>query len=97
MRPRDGKFFPEIFSKAEALCAIKRTPKNPMPPSWAELDESPLRAEEGILREVNLIEPMKLLLSNEWTGKSTLPKSTALMPLSRPDCTRKSSPSWGDP
>ncbi|HEY2921470.1 MAG TPA: hypothetical protein VGK77_20990 [Candidatus Binatia bacterium] len=48
---------------------LREHPKIQGPPTWAERDESPLRAEEGILRDVNLIEPMKLLLSNEMDGK----------------------------
>jgi len=41
-------------------------PKIQWPPRW---DESSLRAEEGILRDVDLIEPMKLLITNEMDGK----------------------------
>src|SRR5919106_3051903 len=65
MRPRCG----QIFSKGEAFMRLREHPKIEWPPTWAERDESPLRAEEGILTDVNLIEPMKLLLSNEMDGK----------------------------
>lgn len=39
------------------------------PPRWSEWGERSLRAEEGTLRDVDLIEPTKLLLSNEVDGK----------------------------
>jgi len=39
--------------------------------------ESSLRGEEGILRDVNLIETMKLLMSKEMDGKFILLKSNA--------------------
>src|SRR5918992_1609320 len=58
----------ENFSK-EKFMRLKEHPKIQWPPSWAEWDEGPLRAEEGILTDVNLIEPMKLLLGNEMGGK----------------------------
>jgi len=45
---------------------LREHPKIQWPPRW---DESSLRAEEGILREVDLIEPMKLLITNEMDGK----------------------------
>jgi hypothetical protein len=48
---------------------LREHPKIQWPPTWAEPDESPLRAEEGILRDVNLSEPLKVLLSNEMDGK----------------------------
>jgi hypothetical protein len=49
---------------------LREHPKIQWPPTWgAERDEIPLRPEEGILRDVNLIEPMKVLLSNEMDGK----------------------------
>jgi hypothetical protein len=48
---------------------LREHPKIQWPLTWAERDESPLRAEEGILRDVNLIAPMKVLLSNEMDGK----------------------------
>jgi hypothetical protein len=48
---------------------LKEHPKIQWPPRWAEWGESSLKAEEGILRDVDLIEPMRLLLSNEMDGK----------------------------
>jgi hypothetical protein len=45
---------------------LREHPKIQWPPTWGE---SLLRAEEGILRDVDLIEPMKLLISNEMDGK----------------------------
>jgi hypothetical protein len=42
---------------------LREHPKIEWPPTWEERDESPLRT------DVNLIEPMKLLLSNEMDGK----------------------------
>jgi len=57
------------FFQRRSFMRLREHPKIQWPPSWAELDESPPRVEEGILREVNLIEPMKLLLSNEMDGK----------------------------
>jgi hypothetical protein len=45
---------------------LREHPKIQWPPRWGE---SSLRAEEGILRDVDLIEPMKLLISNEMDGK----------------------------
>ena len=48
---------------------LREHPKIQWPPSWSEWGESPRRGEEGILRDVDLIEPTKLLLSNEMDGK----------------------------
>jgi hypothetical protein len=62
--PDAGKFF-----QRRSFMRLREHPKIEWPPTWAERDESPLRAEEGILTDVNLIEPMKLLLSNEMDGK----------------------------
>jgi hypothetical protein len=76
---------------------LKEHPKIQWPPRCAEWGESSFRAEEGILRDVNLIEPMRLLLSNEMDGKVYLPKPIVLILLSLPDCTKKSSPLWGRP
>jgi hypothetical protein len=45
---------------------LREHPKIQWPPRWGE---SSLRAEEGILRDVDLIEPMKFLISNEMDGK----------------------------
>ena len=44
---------------------LREHPKIEWPPRWSES----LRGEEGILKEVDLIEPRKLLLSNEMDGK----------------------------
>lgn len=48
---------------------LREHPKIPWPPRWSEWGEGSLRGEEGILRDVDLIEPTKLLLSNEVNGK----------------------------
>jgi hypothetical protein len=45
---------------------LREHPKIQWPPRWGE---STPKAEEGILRDVDLIEPMKLLISNEMGGK----------------------------
>jgi hypothetical protein len=45
---------------------LREHPKIQWPPRWGE---SLSREEEGILRDVDLIEPMKLLISNEIDGK----------------------------
>jgi hypothetical protein len=47
---------------------LKEHPKIQWPPRWAEGERS-VKAEDGILRDVDLIEPMKLLLSNEVDGR----------------------------
>ncbi|HYT24002.1 MAG TPA: hypothetical protein VEW05_27640 [Candidatus Polarisedimenticolia bacterium] len=48
---------------------LKEHPKIQWPPSWSEGGERSLSGEDGILREVDFIEPAKLLLSNEVDGK----------------------------
>jgi hypothetical protein len=48
---------------------LRDHPKIKWPPKWTEWGETSLRAEEGILRDVDLIEPMKLLVTNEMDGK----------------------------
>jgi hypothetical protein len=48
---------------------LREHPKIQWPPRWVEKGEDSLRVEEGILRDVDRIEPMKLLLSNEMDGK----------------------------
>lgn len=50
---------------------LREHPKIQWPPRWAaELDENSLiKGEDGILRDVDFIEPSKLLLSNEMDGK----------------------------
>ena len=45
---------------------LREHPKIHWPLSWGD---SSRRAEEGILRDVDLIEPLKLLISNEMGGK----------------------------
>jgi hypothetical protein len=48
---------------------LREHPKLQWPPMWSESGESSLRAEDGILRDVDFVEPGKLLLSNEMDGK----------------------------
>jgi hypothetical protein len=48
---------------------LREHPKIQWPPKWSEGGESSLKGDEGILRDVDLIEPQKLLLSNEMDGK----------------------------
>jgi hypothetical protein len=48
---------------------LREHPKIQWPPRWSEWGKSSLRGDEGILRDVDLIEPQKLLLSNEMDGK----------------------------
>ena len=48
---------------------LKEHPKIQWPPRWSEWGERALREEEGIWRDVDLIEPTKLLLGNEVDGK----------------------------
>ena len=45
---------------------LREHPNIQWPPRWGE---SSLGAEEGILKDVDRIEPMKLLVSNEIDGK----------------------------
>jgi hypothetical protein len=47
---------------------LREHPKIPWPPVWSETGESSLKTEEGRLKDVDLIEPNKLLLSNEVNG-----------------------------
>jgi hypothetical protein len=47
---------------------LREHPKIQWPPKWSERGEGDL-TEEGILRDVDLIEPTTLLLSNEMDGK----------------------------
>ena len=53
----------------ENLMRLKEHPKIQWPPRWSEGSERPLRGEDGILRDVDFIEPSKLLLSNEMNGR----------------------------
>jgi hypothetical protein len=48
---------------------LREHPKIQWPPRWSEWGERSLRGEEGILRDVDLIEPTKLLLGSEVDGK----------------------------
>jgi hypothetical protein len=50
---------------------LREHPKIQWPPRWSERGESSFRGEDGILKEVNFIEPSMLLLiiSNEVDGK----------------------------
>ena len=48
---------------------LREHPKIQWPPSWSEQGESSFRVEDGILRDVDFIEPSNLLLSNELDGK----------------------------
>jgi hypothetical protein len=48
---------------------FREHPKIAWPPSWSEWGDRSLSGEEGVLRDVDLIEPRKLLLSNEVDGK----------------------------
>jgi hypothetical protein len=45
---------------------LREHPKIPWPPVWSE---GSVRAEDGILKDVDIIEPNRLLLSNEIDGK----------------------------
>jgi hypothetical protein len=47
---------------------LKEHPKNQWPPPWSEGGESDF-TEEGILRDVDLIESTTILLSNEIDGE----------------------------
>jgi hypothetical protein len=48
---------------------LREHPKIQWPPRWSEWGEKSLRGEEGILRDVDLIEPTKILITNELDGK----------------------------
>jgi hypothetical protein len=48
---------------------LREHPKIQWPPRWSEWGERSVRGEEGILRDVDLIEPTKLLLGNEVDGQ----------------------------
>lgn len=48
---------------------LNEHPKIEWPPTWSEGDEKSFRGEEGILTQVDLIEPSDLLLSTEREGK----------------------------
>ena len=48
---------------------LREHPKIQWPPKWSESGESSPRGDRGILRDVDLVEPQKLLLSNEMDGR----------------------------
>ncbi len=48
---------------------LRDHPKIEWPPTWSEGGEKRPRGEDGIIKDVDLIEPTKLLLSNELDGK----------------------------
>jgi hypothetical protein len=48
---------------------LRDHPKIQWPPTWSEERDSLPAGEQGILRDVELIEPTLLLLSNESEGK----------------------------
>jgi len=48
---------------------LREHPKIEWPPTWSEPSELPLNADHGTLRDVDLIEPSKLLLTKELDGK----------------------------
>jgi hypothetical protein len=53
---------------------LREHPKIQWAPRWSE---SSIREEQGILRDVDLIESMKVLISNEIDGKVYFAKSIA--------------------
>lgn len=48
---------------------LREHPKIKWPPTWSESAQDTPREADGILREVDLIEPSKLLLAKEVDGK----------------------------
>lgn len=48
---------------------LRDHPKMQWPPTWSKASEPSIKLEEGIIRHVDLVEPTKLLLSNELDGK----------------------------
>lgn len=48
---------------------LREHPRIQWPPTWSEGAEKSMSGEEGILRDVDLAEPNKLLLSNELDGQ----------------------------
>jgi hypothetical protein len=57
------------FLGGRNLMPLRDHPKIQWPPRRSEQGESSFRGEDGILKEVNFIEPSMLLLSNEVDGK----------------------------
>jgi hypothetical protein len=48
---------------------LREHPRIQWPPTWSGRGKRSLRGEKGTLREVDLIEPTKLLIGNEMDGK----------------------------
>lgn len=48
---------------------LREHPKIQWPPSWSDGVENSHRGEDGILTDVDFVEPSKLMLSNELGGK----------------------------
>lgn len=48
---------------------LREHPKIQWPPTWLDGAERAHRGEDGILKDVDFIEPSKLLLSNELDGR----------------------------
>ena len=48
---------------------LREHPKIQWPPTWSEGGEKSLQGDEGILTNVDFIEPSELLLSSELEGK----------------------------
>jgi hypothetical protein len=59
----------KLFLRGRRLMRLREHPKIQWPPRWSEQGESSLKGDDGILRDVDFIEPSKLLLSNEVDGK----------------------------
>jgi hypothetical protein len=67
---RDRYVMEKTFSQGRRkLMRLREHPKIQWPPTWSESGEMSLKGDDGILRDVVLIEPSKLLLSNELDGK----------------------------
>ncbi len=49
---------------------LREHPRIQWPPAWSEWGTTTLRGEEGILKDVDLIDVKKLLLGNEFRGKT---------------------------
>ena len=48
---------------------LREHPKIQWPPRWSEQGDSSIQGDDGILKDVDFIEPSKLLLNNEIGGK----------------------------
>jgi len=71
---------------------LREHPKIQWPPRWSEWGERALREEEGIWRDVDLIEPTKLLIGNEVDGRVYFAEIYCSNTASPPGCTKKLSP-----